>query len=180
MNIVSWFPFLKGFFHFVLCIWVFCLCASPCPAFVQCLWRQGRVTDAPGITHGWEVAENQTLEEHQALLTHDPSLYLPDTSWSSTISECSSIVGWNFNMSFRGGKLYLKHSSSSLYSLWLHLLSEHGKHHACLHSLSPLPSPPRPHIKSCWQKLVGRIRSSLRTRVECLRWCSAKIKTVII
>lgn len=77
-------------------------------------------------------------------------------------------------MSFRGGKLYSKHSSSSLYGLWLRLLSEHGKHHACLHSLSPLPSPPRPHIKSCWQKLVGRIRSSLRTRVECLRWCEDK------
>lgn len=83
-------------------------------------------------------------------------------------------------MSFRGGKLYSQHSSSSLYglachvTLWLRLLSEHGKHHACLHSLSPLPSPPRPHIKSCWQKLVGRIRSSLRTRVECLRWCEDK------
>lgn len=168
----------------VLLAWKSVRCSWAVPVDAMALELQMVVSCRSG---GWE-SDPGALEEHQELWTCDlPSLYPPNTSQRSTISKHPSIVGWNFNMNFRGGKLCSKHSSSSLYGLACHVTlilftewAQEAPHLFAQESLSPLPSPRRPHIESCRQKLVGRIRSSLSTRVECLRWYSAEIKTVII
>lgn len=110
-----------------------------------------------------QVAGNQTLVFWKSTKCSEPMthhLSPPNTSQRSTISEHPSVVGWNFHINFRGGKLCSKHSSSSLYDLPRHVTlilftewAQEAPHLFAQPITSPFPlkaSHKVPLTKACW------------------------------